>query len=502
MTAEPTASRAFVTIVTNDYLFWALALVRSIRAQYGECACVIYVIGALPPGLSEEAAGARLVRLEDLRLPAFFDMAFRYTPFELACALKPRAIEHALATLGYEEVIYLDADNIVVSRLEEVEGALAQGASLVVTPHITEPHDGADADMNLVVLRAGRLNAGFLAARREPACMRFLDWWCGVLETGSRDDIPNGYFVDQIWMQHAPGFVEACEEVRHPGYNVGYWNLARREIARAGSQFTANGAPLRFFHRSGANLADPTYVSRHGRPMRRADLPALDALLAEHDRMLAAGRKLSGNGSRYDYATLSNGAVIPAAWRRAYALTHPQTQHLGYEEIFAPGAAWNSPAPDAPVFEDVVVTASMHELWRRDVVLQRWFDIRNRGGQVALTEWFAADTPSRLEAAERNILALTDLASTLGEQGYRLETAIAQTRAELAGAQGELSAARDEMVTVRSALSAAHEEMVTVRSALSAARDEMARRSRALRWLIPALAQAMFLRLRGKQGGS
>lgn len=420
-------SRAIITIVTNDYLFWARALFRTVRAQYGdERACLIYVIGAPPAGLTEDAAGAKLVRVDQLNLPAFADMAFRYTPFELCNALKSRAIEHAIATLGYDEVIYLDADIILASRLEEADGALAEGACLVATPHITAPHDGASAEIDLTVLRSGRLNAGFLAVRRDGALMEFLGWWGRTLETACKVDHEAGYFVDQSWLQHAPGFLEGFRELRHPGYNVGHWNLAQRPLTRTNSGYTVNGLPLRFFHRSGADVAKPELISGHGPPLRRADVPTLDELLRAHDRLLAETRHAGSadlRAARYGYEALRDGTVIPVAWRRAYALTYPQTQHGSCDDLFAPGARHNSPAPDVPAHDGVVITPLMHDLWRRDTTLRERFDLNSAEGQRGLAQWLEANMPSRLKAAESSITDLNRLVTHLQAENERLSHA-------------------------------------------------------------------------------
>jgi hypothetical protein len=413
--ADPAAdhrARAIITIVTNEYLFWARALFRTVREQYGdERACLIYVIGSPPPDLTEDAAGAKLVRVEEMQLPAFWDMAFRYTPFELCNALKPRAIEHALATLGCDEVIYLDSDIILTSRLEEADATLAAGACLVVTPHITAPHEGDAAVIDLDVLRSGRLNAGFLAARRDTELMNFLGWWSRTLETACKVDHERGYFADQTWLQHAPGFLDGFREIRHAGYNVGHWNLAQRTIALREGSYTASGLPLRFFHRSGANLADPELISGHGPPLRRADFPALDILLRDHDRLLADGTDLCA--LRYDYARLRDGREIPLAWRRAYALAHPQTRHCAYDDLFTPGAACNSPAPDLRAHDGIVVTSLMHDVWRRDTTLQARFDLGTREGQFGFCVWLAANMPSRLRAAEMEIASLRQSVAAL-----------------------------------------------------------------------------------------
>jgi hypothetical protein len=167
--------RAIVTIVTKDYLFWCRALFETVQTAYrGQRACLAYLIGDLPSGVTADALGFDVIQVEQLGFGAFDDMAFRYAAFELVNALKPLIIKHALDSLQFEEVVYLDSDMIVVSPLDEVDRALSDGATFMATSHITTPHQGEFHPTNRSILRAGRLNAGFLAARRHPEVSRFL----------------------------------------------------------------------------------------------------------------------------------------------------------------------------------------------------------------------------------------------------------------------------------------------------------------------------------------
>ena len=60
-----------------------------------------------------------------------------------------------------EPVYYFDSDIELFAPLSEVEEALAQGANLVLTPHILRP--APDQHRERALLRSGSFNAGFLA---------------------------------------------------------------------------------------------------------------------------------------------------------------------------------------------------------------------------------------------------------------------------------------------------------------------------------------------------
>ena len=78
--------------------------------------------------------------------------------------------------------------------------------------------------------------------------------------------------------------------LRHPGYNVAWWNLAERPVRFGPDGWTAAGAPLRFVHYSGHDLFRPGVFSKHVPgldPHTLGDLLLLQALW--RDAVLDAG---------------------------------------------------------------------------------------------------------------------------------------------------------------------------------------------------------------------
>jgi hypothetical protein len=104
--------------------------------------------------------------------------------------------------------------------------------------------------------RCRTYNLGFLAVSRHPSLATFLTWWKDKLEFRCVVDIERGLFVDQKWMDLAPGLFDDVAILRHAGYNVAYWNLRQRAmVVEDGGQIAVNGQPLRFFHFSGVDPA-------------------------------------------------------------------------------------------------------------------------------------------------------------------------------------------------------------------------------------------------------
>ncbi len=57
---------------------------------------------------------------------------------------------------------------------------------------------------------------------------RFIDWWADRLRQFCYDEVPNGLFTDQRWVDLAPAFFDDIAIVRDPQYNVATWNLTHR----------------------------------------------------------------------------------------------------------------------------------------------------------------------------------------------------------------------------------------------------------------------------------
>ena len=60
-----------------------------------------------------------------------------------------------------------------------------------------------------------------------------------------------GYVGDQRWLDLVPGMFDGVRVVRHPGWNVGRWNLDGRPLTSVNGEWRVGGEPLVFFHFSG-----------------------------------------------------------------------------------------------------------------------------------------------------------------------------------------------------------------------------------------------------------
>ncbi|MEA2326500.1 MAG: hypothetical protein QOE68_1459 [Thermoanaerobaculia bacterium] len=327
---EPSRLRTAVfSIISPNYRHYARVLMESVRQHQPEWDRFVLLVGDRSNAIDEELF--HTVSLEALPLPNRRQFCFRYSILELNTAVKPWMFEHLFAR-GYERVVYLDPDIRLYSPLPEVDEAGPE-TFLILTPHLTGPIGGDGHPSERTILQAGTYNLGFLVVSKGNDTHRFLDWWQEKLEFQCVSDVANGIFVDQKWIDLTPGFFDGVTILRHDGYNVAYWNLGQRTVRGEGANAMVNGQPLRFFHFSGFDPADPSMASKHDFALRVTDVGDAQALIADYDAAIRAAGYESFRNARYPFGFFADGSPISDAARIAYR-NSPSLQRAGGADPF------------------------------------------------------------------------------------------------------------------------------------------------------------------------
>ncbi len=189
---------------------------------------------------------------ENLNIPHFNQFAFRHRLVEFCTAIKPFALIKIFETTNADIVIYFDPDMVLFSECSELIKEL-DNSNIILTPHLTEPAtlQRNIKDGEISSLKHGAYNLGFIGLKRSNETMKFLKWWAARLEKYCIDDIPNGLFTDQKWVDLAPSFFDGIKILRSPRFNVALWNIDNRTINKTNNNYLVNGAPLGFYHFSG-----------------------------------------------------------------------------------------------------------------------------------------------------------------------------------------------------------------------------------------------------------
>lgn len=253
-----------LTTCSANHLAQAKSLGDSLQRYNAGYKLVIGLVDKLNGRLDKsEFAPHDLVEAHEMGLKEFPDMCKRYSVYELNCALKSFFMWHVLKTYQPSKLIFLDSDMLAFHSFTHLESMLDQH-SILLTPHIMSPfpddHKPAERD----ILKAGVYNAGFLGLRNDSTTTDFLAWWKDRMVDQCYEKPKLGLTVDQNWLNLVPIYFSNVHIVRHPGFNVAYWNLHERKLSKKNEQYFVNeDSPLLFFHYSGYKIEHPDKVSKH-----------------------------------------------------------------------------------------------------------------------------------------------------------------------------------------------------------------------------------------------
>lgn len=307
----------FATIVSANYLAYAGVLARSLARHAPATSVHVLVVDRATAAVRQavERSGLQVTFAEDLGIPDFERVAYKFDLVELNTALKPTFLL-SLFDAGFDGVVYVDPDIQFHAAPTPVFEAM-QKASITLTPHALAPVMDGLRPSDVDFLRNGTFNLGFVALHRSDEAMRMLKWWEDRCLGLGFNDPAFGVFVDQKWMDLVPAYFDSFQVLRHPGCNVAYWNLHEREVTMRDGQYHVNDHPLVFFHFSGVRAQQPSELSRHQTRHQLIPGSPLATLVGAYCAELLAGGHAQTAQLPYTYGTLDDGTPITPTMRRA-----------------------------------------------------------------------------------------------------------------------------------------------------------------------------------------
>lgn len=410
----------FFTIVSRNYLAYALTLMQSLAAHHPQSRRYLALADRADddPDLTDPLFD--LIRIEELGLPDFDAFVFRYDILELNTAIKPYVFRLLRQRHPDAALVYLDPDIDVIAPLQPVAALLDDGALAVLTPHLNAPATDDRHPGELAILRSGTYNLGFVAIGAQPQAGRLIDWWAEKLEFGCVADPAAGLFTDQKWMDLAPGLFPDVRILRHDGCNLAYWNLAQRAVHHDGMRWRANGDDLVFVHFSGIDVDQPQLFSRHQDRYRRSTLGALEPLYTRYLERLRANGHARHRTKPYAFGTFADGEPVTRPLR------------LVYRRYFDKGCTEAQPQPwrmsrerfDLPCDEiahraDLPVTRLMYAAWKLRPDLHAAFDLGEREGREGYIRWYLRCATREFGIPPRHVEPVRRTFSRVGDAALR-----------------------------------------------------------------------------------
>ena len=305
------------TIVSANYLAYARVLRESVSRFEPDAHFKVLVVDRASADIRQAVSetGLDVTFAEDLGLPDFEALAFKYELVEFNTALKPTFLKRLFAA-GADTAIYLDPDIRLFAPLKPVMEALGR-KEIILTPHTMAPAMDGQRPSDIDFLRSGAYNLGFIALARGADSTALLDWWEQRCLSYGFNDPGFGTFVDQKWMDLAPAYFGSVEVLRDRTCNVAYWNLHERHVTSSAPTATVDGAPLSFFHFSGVNAEKPRELSRYQTRHRLQPGTPLAMLVADYcSDLLRLGHAGYGRFA-YTFGSFDDGTRISRVMRRA-----------------------------------------------------------------------------------------------------------------------------------------------------------------------------------------
>lgn len=286
-------STLIFTLCSNNYLAFAVTLGKSIREFEADSRFVIGLVDKLDSLIDYSVWNEfEFLPCFDMGYSEFDSMLARYNIIEFNTAVKPFYFEYLFAKHPeVDRIYYLDPDLCFYQSPKVMDGKL-EDAEILLTPNLIytalKPSTG-----ELASLRHGMYNLGFLLLIRGEESFRLIEWWKERLKEYCRIDKCYGIFVDQKWLDLAPLFFDKIKSVKHPGWNMAWWNFNERKLLKTSNGYAVNRVetPLVFFHFSGfrpekSHLTERLLTDEFA----VAEGVALSELYADYrDRLLANG---------------------------------------------------------------------------------------------------------------------------------------------------------------------------------------------------------------------
>jgi glycosyltransferase involved in cell wall biosynthesis len=353
---------------------------------------------------------ATLVACDDLGITEIKGMKLWYSVIEFNTAVKPFAFMHLFSEFGYQKLCYLDPDILLFNPLTTVFKALTTH-NIVLTPHMMAPLQDGKEPSDLTIMKSGVYNLGFLGVRRDPQSMSLLKWWSDRLTFHCRVDIPGNMFTDQRWMDLAPVLVPNPFILRHPGYNVAYWNIAHRLVSKNhASEWIVDGKPLVFFHFSGIKPDERLTFSKHQNRFDQSNLGLIQELCDLYRDMVLSNHWKKYSNIRYAFGFFRDGRPIENIMRRW--LVRTLEQGLLSKDSLATLDSEFFDQEEEDVFEhSIKLTRSTYQLWLDRNDLQKAFNVHTADGCKAYVAWLLEGDAKRQGVDGRTIYAVGRLSN-------------------------------------------------------------------------------------------
>jgi hypothetical protein len=176
---------------------------------------------------------------------------------EYVFTLTPWLIKWTMRTLDEDSwVTYLDADMAFYSSTSPIYELLTD-ASIGIVPHRFSWEQ-------FWRRKYGKYNVAWVSFKKDTAGQACLHWWADQCHTWCRDQVDDGRFADQGYLDKFPQLFDGVQIIDLPGADVAPWNIRRYRFTSTDHvTVLVDGAALIFFHFHGLRVEGTLFHFRH-----------------------------------------------------------------------------------------------------------------------------------------------------------------------------------------------------------------------------------------------
>lgn len=227
----------FCSIITADYLPFAKTVLASLKKYDAAATMHVLVINGDTANEDKSLIITMLPELTNHTLFQQLEKKYAHTnPDHLRWALKPVYMYYLLEK-GFDRVIFTDPDLFFTGDYHFLLNELDK-QGILLSPHHTVADPMQDEENFLMSFRIGLFNAGFIAASAngKPA----LQWWAMACAYNIKQDTAAGLYDDQKYLDMMPVLFDNTSIIRHPGCNLGSWNMQTCKRSLSGGKLVIN----------------------------------------------------------------------------------------------------------------------------------------------------------------------------------------------------------------------------------------------------------------------
>jgi hypothetical protein len=248
-------NHSFCTIITADYYPYAQALLESLEKHSSQGVILEVLIAERIEDKSFfqsiDMPNINFSFIEEINLPIASQLFDKYNATNMDAyrwSMKPVFINHLLIQKGYEKVIYLDSD-LFFFQDPRFLFELLDKEKVILTPHWRCADNPWEDFHNFKLnFKDGIYNGGFVGVRKDALDVMF--FWANLCLAACEVNRPEGFFVDQKYLDILHSRFEGIGVVRHRGCNVSNWNISDcQRVVTDNGEILINGIfPIVFIH--------------------------------------------------------------------------------------------------------------------------------------------------------------------------------------------------------------------------------------------------------------